>query len=435
MVAENRHPKRQWPLSAIASFRNRHQQFFAITSQCNARKHRTCSRLRFVMTASVGLGIILTIYFLAGAVQFSYSNLVRIVNPGKDELIQQYENRIAGLRLHLDQIESRHQLENHTLRQKLFTLLNYQNELKQRSVELKILLQKLIEHPVAEGAGNQAVLLPAQSAIFEFDLRGSVVHESRADRLSTNHNLPSYSGAGRLENQVDSADDFATIEQSIKLEQASQEHIATRLHDEVSEKIQTISVIFASLGMEVSGDKNLATGGPFLPIADDAGDSFNTNHYEALAMSVETFNRYRNIAASVPLWYPVGKKPVSSVYGARTDPFNGKTALHSGVDFLARENTPVKPAANGTILKAGRNAGYGNMIEIEHSYGMVTRYAHLKQILVTPGERVTRDTIIGKVGSTGRSTGPHLHFEIHHDGIALDPARFMHAGQMLEKYL
>ena len=109
----------------------------------------------------------------------------------------------------------------------------------------------------------------------------------------------------------------------------------------------------------------------------------------------------------------------------------GRPALHSGVDLLDDYGEPVRAAAGGTVVAAGPSGGYGNMVEVEHGSGFSTRYGHLSQIDVVPGQSVAPGAILGRVGSTGRSTGAHLHYEVRADGEAVDPARFLRAADAL----
>ena len=111
----------------------------------------------------------------------------------------------------------------------------------------------------------------------------------------------------------------------------------------------------------------------------------------------------------------------------------GKPALHSGVDLLDDYGEPVRAVAGGTVVAAGPSGGYGNMVEVEHGSGFSTRYGHLSQIDVAPGQSVAPGAILGRVGSTGRSTGAHLHYEVRTDGEAVDPARFLRAADALDE--
>ncbi len=116
---------------------------------------------------------------------------------------------------------------------------------------------------------------------------------------------------------------------------------------------------------------------------------------------------------------------VTSTFGMRVDPFTGLAQRHSGIDYSANIGAPVSATADGTVVHAGKKGAYGNMIEVDHGQGLLTRFAHLSKIEVRLGQKVTRGQQIGAVGNTGRSTGPHLHYEVRLNGIALDPKRFL----------
>lgn len=116
---------------------------------------------------------------------------------------------------------------------------------------------------------------------------------------------------------------------------------------------------------------------------------------------------------------------LSSSYGWRRNPVTGRYAMHEGVDFAAPRGTPILAAAGGVVLQAGPEAGYGNMVEIDHGDGLATRYAHASQVLVKPGDLVARGQLIARVGSSGQSTGSHLHFEVRLAGQPLDPKLFL----------
>jgi murein DD-endopeptidase MepM/ murein hydrolase activator NlpD len=135
--------------------------------------------------------------------------------------------------------------------------------------------------------------------------------------------------------------------------------------------------------------------------------------------------------ARLPTTMPIESYPyLSSSYGWRRNPFNGQMSMHEGLDFSAPHDTPIRAAAGGVVRTVTVHRGYGNMVEIDHGEGLMTRYAHAKTILVKEGEVVTQGQLIARVGSTGLSTGPHLHFEVRKDDKPLDPRAFL-AGQPL----
>ncbi len=122
---------------------------------------------------------------------------------------------------------------------------------------------------------------------------------------------------------------------------------------------------------------------------------------------------------------PINAAFNSSSYGWRIDPFNGNKAFHEGLDFTANTGTPIRAAADGIVSAAEHASDYGNIVKIEHGSGLETRYAHASKLLVHVGERVVKGQVVAEVGSTGRSTGPHLHYEIRLNGNALDPRRYL----------
>ena len=122
---------------------------------------------------------------------------------------------------------------------------------------------------------------------------------------------------------------------------------------------------------------------------------------------------------------PVDAAYNSSSYGWRIDPFNGSKAFHEGLDFTANSGTTIRAAADGIVSTAERTPDYGNIVKIDHGSGLETRYAHASKLLVKPGERVIKGQTVAQVGSTGRSTGPHLHYEIRLNGNSLDPRKYL----------
>jgi murein DD-endopeptidase MepM/ murein hydrolase activator NlpD len=125
---------------------------------------------------------------------------------------------------------------------------------------------------------------------------------------------------------------------------------------------------------------------------------------------------------------------ISSGYGNRRDPFTGGKAFHAGIDFPAPRGTAVLAAGEGEVTFVGQMSGYGNVVEITHGGGLVTRYGHLSAFLVKEGQLVKTGTPIAKVGSTGRSTGPHLHFEVRREDKTMDPMKFLAVGQRLQQF-
>jgi murein DD-endopeptidase MepM/ murein hydrolase activator NlpD len=131
----------------------------------------------------------------------------------------------------------------------------------------------------------------------------------------------------------------------------------------------------------------------------------------------------------VPTQHPILSGHLGSAFGWRIDPFTGRSALHTGLDFQADPGTPILAAAGGVVVAAEVHPAYGNMVEVDHGNNLITRYAHASRMWVKKGDLVKRGQKIAEVGSTGRSTGPHLHFEVLVQGVPQDPRRFLAGGQ------
>ena len=133
----------------------------------------------------------------------------------------------------------------------------------------------------------------------------------------------------------------------------------------------------------------------------------------------------------VPTQAPVHDAYMGSAFGWRIDPFTGRTALHTGMDFQADTGTPILSAAGGVVVAQEYHPAYGNMVEVDHGNDLITRYAHASKVTVKKGDLIKRGQKLGEVGSTGRSTGPHLHFEVLIDGVPQNPQKFLAAGEKL----
>ncbi len=148
---------------------------------------------------------------------------------------------------------------------------------------------------------------------------------------------------------------------------------------------------------------------------------------------VSRLDYYLKKASAIPLGKPLNGR-VTSRFGKRRDPLNGRVSFHDGVDIKGRRGAKIYATAEGIITRAGYNGGYGNYVEVQHRDGYKTAYAHMKNILVKRGQRIHRGDVIGLVGNTGRSTGPHLHYEIRRNNTPLNPAKYMYVAAALKKH-
>jgi murein DD-endopeptidase MepM/ murein hydrolase activator NlpD len=175
-------------------------------------------------------------------------------------------------------------------------------------------------------------------------------------------------------------------------------------------------------------ERESAMGGPFIPFFSKAKDNLGDPRFGRLATALQRMSAMEQALASMPTTMPAAQMLMSSGFGYRHDPFTGAGAMHSGLDFKGPLGTPILAAAAGHVTFAGRQSGYGNCIEITHSNGLITRYAHLSGFTVSLGQQVNRGVQVARMGSTGRSTGSHLHFEVRLNGAAINPRTFLESN-------
>jgi murein DD-endopeptidase MepM/ murein hydrolase activator NlpD len=171
-----------------------------------------------------------------------------------------------------------------------------------------------------------------------------------------------------------------------------------------------------------------AQGGPFESFFGSSKKDVRDPRFTKLAASLGRMDAMERALAAIPTSMPAAVMFMSSGFGYRSDPFTGGGAMHNGLDFKGPMGTPILAAAEGKVTSAGSQGGYGNTIEITHANGLVTRYAHLSGFNVSLGQKVARGVQIGRMGSTGRSTGSHLHFEVRLNGQAINPRKFLEAN-------
>ncbi len=205
-------------------------------------------------------------------------------------------------------------------------------------------------------------------------------------------------------------------------------------------QIDEIVRVLRSTGLtpeRVLANRGSSAGGPFAPPAANApaadGLAPASLQLASLGADLERLRDMRTALRRLPFGPPVRDYGVMSPYGVRRDPFNGQLAMHSGLDMSAPMRTPVMATAPGRVTIASWSGEYGNLVEIQHDFGIVTRYGHLTRIDVRVGQRVERQQTVGLLGSTGRSTGPHVHYEVIVDGRTVDPARYVEAIRNVRK--
>lgn len=348
-----------------------------------------------------------------------------------------YEDRIAELRTQVDRMTGRQLLDQEQFEQKLDQVMRRQHILESRTSSMGSM-----PDPTPTGStrspGRGALLQPLSPETKNSPITDTVVFvappdrearlESRAlPKTATRMATAKMTGAG-LEGVL------ARLHDSLDRIETRQAHTLNALEENFDSRAKRIRGVLADLGVDLSkaqpqGFQLASVGGPFVPLKlpPDAS-SFDRQLYR-IHQSRAQVERLNRTLVAVPVRKPMsGELETTSGFGVRVDPFIRAPAMHTGLDFRGSVGDPVRVTANGTVTQTGWNGGYGKMVEIDHGNGLSTRYAHLSSFDVKEGQTVRMGQIIGRVGSTGRSTGPHLHYETRIDGEAVDPQKFLRAG-------
>jgi murein DD-endopeptidase MepM/ murein hydrolase activator NlpD len=323
-----------------------------------------------------------------------------------DSILVAYEDRISQLRLEVDRLQSRHYVQAGDINLQLQDLAQTQELLME-------------QHQYVKQLADKAAELGIETTVAQSD-------DASADPTL----VSSLSPTG------DTGSEIAAATASVnRMMDESRVALAT-LGDEATERTGEIMTTLAGIGIKPKLPALDAVGGPLLPAIDGPESSTLIDDANTVATALERFKAARSAADLAPVHKPlVAATRTSSTFGNRKDPFTGRLAFHSGIDYAAPQGTKVLSAGAGTVTFVGQISGYGNVVEITHANGIITRYGHLSAFLAKEGQKVTTGTPIARVGSTGRSTGPHLHFEVRRSDDAVDPARYLEAGRDLAKIL
>ena len=233
-------------------------------------------------------------------------------------------------------------------------------------------------------------------------------------------------------------EDMAEVLRSKEELELRNDAIFARLEEAVTVSMEPLDKMFREAGM--SPDDLLkqvrrgysGQGGPLTPIISTKGTAPTPDEIRANAIleGFDRMNMYRLAAVKSPFSNPIpsGAYRLTSGFGYRSDPFHGSGRMHEGIDFAGSYGTPIKATADGTVVKAGWSSGYGRMVQIRHDFGLETLYGHLSEIHVSVGQKVSRGDLIGDMGNSGRSTGTHLHYEVHVGGRPVNPMTFIKAA-------
>lgn len=321
-------------------------------------------------------------------------------NARSAQTIAAYETRIATLRAELDRLHSRQYAKAGDINLQLQDLLAQQEQ---------ILEQHDFVRSIAKKAKAAGIAVPVPAA---------------AEPIKS-------SALGYAPSNTGNTDIHAIIE-DLQMMKEDTVSALTALGNEAEKSTTKIVSELSRVGIKPRFEDN-AVGGPLLPAAmgDSLSDQMQAANFALDALS--RFEQARDQIHSAPIFRPLPNSyGYSSRFGNRKDPFTGRTAFHSGLDFRAPAGAKISALGVGKVTFAGRKGGYGNAVEITHVNGLVSRYAHMSKIKVKKGQKVNRNTIVGLVGSTGRSTGPHLHLEVRKNDRPIDPSPFINVGKKLK---
>jgi murein DD-endopeptidase MepM/ murein hydrolase activator NlpD len=351
-----------------------------------------------------------------------------------------YEERIAALRAEVARVQSRQLLDQTAFSETVSSLIRRQSSLEQRQIVLQSVADTATSSGITPAADPlDGTLLPPPRPLP--DLGTSSLPrpgEQAAMRIgpprhgSVLGGMMAGSAKAREPGLPEKLDAISRSIDDIEIKQmAALDAISARARARSTRIREVLGEIGVDLGKLGAGRPEAAQGGPYIPIG-QAGPSsvFDTLSSDVRATLAVTESLTRSLSL-VPLRRPFPHAEVTSSFGSRSDPFLGSAAMHAGIDFREETGAPIRATAAGRVDQAGWTGGYGNMVEIDHGGGLATRYGHMSEILVSRGDLVEVGQILGRVGSTGRSTGPHLHYETRVRGEAVDPQRFLRAGRLL----
>jgi len=391
---------------------------------------------------AVGSFVIMAGWSLATGTYFAFhDDVIKRLIARQAEQQFAYEDRIAELRSQVDRTASRQLLDQEQFEQKLDQILRRQSTLENRAATLTT-----VPDPTPTGSIRRTRPTPLPDVSPEQPLKPSPINDTvifsvPPDREARLESRVAPASVVRLASAPPATKPtLAGIEGTIARLQASLDRVESRqtatlnsLEESYDGKAKRMRGVLADLGINPGkAPPPAATGGPFVPVTLQANAGTFERQLFRIKVARTQVERLTHTLGTVPVRKPiVGDIDLTSSFGVRSDPFGRGPAMHSGLDFRSGHGDPVRATANGKVVTAGWNGGYGKMVEIDHGNDITTRYGHLSEIEVRAGQTVRVGQTIGRVGSTGRSTGPHLHYETRIDGDAVDPQKFLRAGLRL----
>ncbi len=402
-----------------AIFGKRREPHTVIIARGDQIRHFT---VRPWLAAAIGsaLAAVAVGYILATSYLVLRDDLIGAAVARQARMQQAYEDRISALRSQVDRITSRQLLDQQMMEEKVGELLSRQQELAARQAKIGPLLDGTDRLKSLTGDN---VPVPASRP----DVRAGLDAASPAALASL---LPDFRGGAEPLSAADNADRlFVSINRSLRSIETDQVVRLRSMTEKAYRTADAITEALESAGLSVAkGYDTNSVGGPLVPL--DKNMKFDAV-VDELDEALTTLDGVKAEARRLPIANPAPGKQVSSGFGIRKDPLLGTPALHAGMDFRAVAGSSVRATGAGVVVSAGWNGGYGRMVEIDHGKGLTTRYAHLSRILVEEGQKIVAGDVVGRVGSTGRSTGPHLHYEVRRQNTPLNPLTFLTAGKAI----
>ncbi len=386
----------------------------------------------------VGTLVVMAIWSIATGTYFAFRDDVLTRLIGRQAQMQfAYEDRIAELRAQVDRITSRQLLDQEQFEQKLKELLQRQATLEQRTNALAG--DALTTGSIRPAHRSAPVAAPAAPApqLKPSPISDTVIFTAPPDREARLQSRELPASATRLAARGNGGGLNGILARvSGALDKIAHRQVAalTDIEEHIDSKARRMQSVLGDLGVN-TGEAPAAgaVGGPFVPIRPPrpGASAFDRQLYR-INLSRAQIDHLNHVLVAVPVRKPVsGEVDMSSPFGVRADPFLGRPAMHTGIDLRGEIGEPVHATAAGKVTIAGSEGGYGNIVELDHGNGLATRYGHLSQIDVKVGQTVHIGQVVGRIGSTGRSTGPHLHYETRINGEAVNPQKFLRAGLRL----
>jgi murein DD-endopeptidase MepM/ murein hydrolase activator NlpD len=376
----------------------------------------------------IGTLVIMAAWSITTATYFAFrEDVLTGLIARQAEMQLAYEDRIAELRAQIDRFSGRQLLDQEQYEKKLEQILRRQAALESRADALNGLgdATGAIKQPARGGlSGVLRAILPKPAR----DKGAALIPDRPATDSRSGFLAKTTGGIGVLLERLQASLD--------RLEQR-QAGMVGSLADNYDAKARRMRGVLIELGLEAGkAPGEGAVGGPFVPVNVSQGGVGFERQLQRIHVARAQVTRLTRTLATIPVRKPLdGGLDLQSGFGVRVDPFLGTPAMHTGLDLHGETGDPVRATADGTVVAAGWSGGYGRVVDIDHHNGLSTRYGHLSSVEVRVGQSVKRGQIVGKVGSTGRSTGPHLHYETRLKGEAVDPQKFLRAGEKLDSSL